>query len=409
VTPDSDLTVRRLTAADVLASQELSHLAFGVGRPDPDRPPTPSPATRWGVFAPDGRLLAKATDRAQKHWFGGAPVPASGVAGVAVAPEARGRGLAQLVLNRLLVEARANGAVIATLFRTAPALYRRLGFEHVGTLNWYTTPTLALSGFRAPNGTTLRSATAADVPHVFELYRTVARTRNGLLERSGPLFATDPEQVLRAFDGITLAVGPTGAVEGYCSWDRGTGWNGPARLTVWDLVAVTGTATRALLAGLGSWSSVLPTLALRLPDPDPTRWLLPVGDLTVENQQAWMLKILDADAAVRARSWPEHLRASVPLTLLDGTGPATAAPTPDGRCCWVFEDGAARLEPDGGTHRDDSTDVRLDIRGLSVLYAGAGSAAMLRQAGLLDGGDARTDAVLDAASAGPPPALLDFF
>jgi predicted acetyltransferase len=129
----------------------------------------------------------------------------------------------------------------------------------------------------------------------------------------------------------------------------------------------------------------------------------------VENQQPWMLKILDADAAVRARAWPEHLRASLPLTLLDGAGAADAAPTADGRCRWVFEDGAAHLEPGGGTHRDDSTGVRLDIRGLSVLYAGAGSAAMLRQAGLLDGGDLRTDAVLDAASAGPPPALLDFF
>lgn len=116
------------------------------------------------MFAPDGRLLAKATDRAQKLWFGGAPVPACGVAGVAVAPDARGGGLAQLVLNRLLGEARASGAAIATLFRTAPALYRRLGFEHVGTLNWYTTPTLALSGLRVPGGASLRSAGAAAAP-----------------------------------------------------------------------------------------------------------------------------------------------------------------------------------------------------------------------------------------------------
>jgi predicted acetyltransferase len=231
-----------------------------------------------------------------------------------------------------------------------------------------------------------------------------------MLERSGPLFATDPELVLRTFDGITLAVGPTGAVEGYCSWDRGAGWNGPARLTVWDLIAVTGTATRALLASLGSWSSVLPTLAMRLPDPDPTRWLLPVGDLTVESQQAWMLKLLDADAAIRARPWPEHLSTSVPVTLIDGAAPAAAAPTADGRCRWVLEHGSGYLESEKGVPlRGDPTEVRLDIRGLSVLYAGAGSAAMLRQAGLLEGGDARTDADLDAAAAGPPPALLDFF
>lgn len=175
-------------------------------------------------------------------------------------------------------------------------------------------------------------------------------------------------------------------------------------------------ATQALLASLGSWSSVLPTVALRLPDPDPVRWLLPVGDLSVENQQPWMLKILDADAAVRARSWPRHLRASVPLTLVDGVKPAAATPTADGRCRWVFDDGVGRVDPAGsgadhsrGGDRGDSVAVRLDVRGLAVLYAGAGSAAMLRRAGLLDGGDARTDATWDAASAGPAPALLDFF
>lgn len=400
VTSVSDLVVRRLTEADVAAANELSHLAFGTGR-DPGR--RLAPATRWGAFSRDGRLLAKATDRDQRHWFAGVQVPTSGVAGVAVAPEARGKGLARLVLDHLLTAARDNGAVLATLFRTAPALYRRLGFEHVGALTWYTTPTLALAGLRVPPEMELRAADASDVGAITELYRSVARTRNGMLERSGPLFVTDADDVLRAFDGITVAVGPSGDIEGYCSWDRGTGWQGPTKLTVWDLIATTGRAARALLAGIGSWSSVLATVALRLPDPDPIRWLLPVGDLRVERQQAWMLKILDAAGAVRARPWPGHLSGTVELTLLDGDQPADAAPDPDGRCRWSFDGGKSELQPGG------SGDVHLDVRGLSVLYAGAGSAAMLRQAGLLGGGDANTDAMLDAAAAGPAPALLDFF
>jgi predicted acetyltransferase len=400
VTPSEEVIVRRIDVGDTAAVNELSHLAFGTGR-DPNR--ALSPTTRWGVFDGDGRLMAKATDRTHQHWFGGTTVPASGVAGVAVAPEARGRGLAGLVLRRLLTEARGNGAAIATLFRTAPALYRRLGFEHAGTLNWYTTPTLALAGLRVPDGMTLRAAGAADVPTISELYRDIARTRNGMLERSGPLFVNDPERYLRAVDGITLAVGPDGCVEGYCRWDRGTGSEGATRLTVWDLIATTGRATRALLAGIGSWSSVLATVALRLPDPDPVRWLLPVGDLTVERQQPWMLKILDADAAVRARGWPQHLSAVLDLTLLDGDRPAGAAPGEDGRCRWNIDGGKATVEPGGpGT-------IRLDVRGLSALYAGAGSAAMLRHAGLLSGGDAGADALLDAATAAPAPALLDFF
>ena len=53
-----------------------------------------------------------------------------------------------------------------------------------------------------------------------------------------------------------------------------------------------------------------------------------------------------------------------------------------------LEGGSGRLEPGG------SGAVRLSIRGLAVLYTGAASPA---------------DAFLAAASAGPPPALLDYF
>lgn len=403
--PPDGLTVRLLTDSDVFAMDQLSHIAFGIGRPDPDRPRLVAPARRWGVFSPDGRLLAKATDRRQRHWFGGGLVEAAGVAGVAVAPEARGRGLARLVLEQLLDDARSRGAAVATLFRTAPALYRRLGFEHVGALSWYTTPTSALVGLPTPHEVTLRAATAADVPAVRDLYAQVARTRGGMLEREGPLFGDDAE-MLAARDGITLAVSSDaqGAeiVEAYCAWDRGTGWNGDARLTVWDLLATTHRALQALVASLGTWASVLPTVAVRIADPDPVRWLLPVGDLTVESQQSWMLKILDAERAVAQRPWPRLLTATVDLTLVDGDLPSSATAAPEGRCRLSFADGAGALATGG------SGEVHLDVRGLSVLYAGAGSAAMLRQAGLLSG-PSDSDAVLDAAAAGPAPALLDFF
>lgn len=48
------------------------------------------------------------------------------------------------------------------------------------------------------------------------------------------------------------------------------------------------------------------------------------------------------------------------------------------------------------------------MRGLALLYAGAADPAVLRRAGLLSG-DNRSDAFLQAATAGPAPALLDSF
>ena len=42
------------------------------------------------------------------------------------------------------------------------------------------------------------------------------------MERSGPLYADDPDQ-----DGVTLAVAPDGTVEGYASWSREGGYDAP--------------------------------------------------------------------------------------------------------------------------------------------------------------------------------------
>jgi Sterol carrier protein domain len=68
----------------------------------------------------------------------------------------------------------------------------------------------------------------------------------------------------------------------------------------------------------------------------------------------------------------------------------------------VLDGGDGRLEPGG------SGAVRFTMRGLAVWYAGAADPAVLRRAGLLAGYDG-ADAFLAAASAGPRPALQDYF
>src|SRR6185369_5667980 len=158
--------VRLLTAADQAAAWGLGSVAFGYhDRTMPEGWTSDKPGRRtWGVFDDDGRLLAKAGDREQSHWFGGSLVPASGVAGVVVMPELRGQGLAALALRHLLADARERGAAVSTLFNTTPYPYRRAGYEETGSLVRAAVPTASLSGSRVPPGLTLRPATVADVP-----------------------------------------------------------------------------------------------------------------------------------------------------------------------------------------------------------------------------------------------------
>jgi len=50
----------------------------------------------------DGRLLATTRDIPMRQWFGGRPVPAAGVASVAVQPEARGTVVGDWLMRALL-------------------------------------------------------------------------------------------------------------------------------------------------------------------------------------------------------------------------------------------------------------------------------------------------------------------
>ncbi|WP_433825849.1 GNAT family N-acetyltransferase [Actinoplanes sp. CA-015351] len=392
--------VRRLGPEDQQLAWALGSLAFGYHeRRMPEGWSSDSPGRRThGVFDPAGRLVAKAVDREQGQWFGGRVVPASGVAGVATAAELRGRGLGRLVLTRLLQDARDRGAVISTLFDTTPGPYRALGWEEAGALVYYTAQTRVLAEIRPDTTTTLRPATEADIPAVEEIYREVARSGTAMMERSGPAFAATPAQLLAEYHGFTVAVDDTGAVVGYASWNRGPGYDASGTLTVDDLIGLTPGATRTLLAMLGGWASVAPTVLIRLGAADPVWSLLARGDAKPGSTQPWMLRVVDAYGAVAARGWPRHLTGEADLELIDDV-----CPWHQGRHRLVLSGGNARLEPGGaGT-------VRLTPRGLAAWYAGAATPQQLRRSGFLTGGDAGTDELLRTATAGPVPTLHDYF
>jgi predicted acetyltransferase len=392
--------IRLLSADDTAAAWALGSLAFGYH--NEPIPPDWSGAGRpgrsqWGVFGEGGRLLAKAVDREQAHWFGGKVVAASGVAGVAVAADVRGSGLGRILLTRLLAEARERGAAISTLFPTTPVPYRRLGWEEVGTLVKTAVPAMLFEALRLPPGITTRAATVDDVPAIREIYLTAARAGAGMMDRSGPAFASTPDELLAEWNGVTVAV-RDGSILGYSTWDRGSGYDASGRLFVGDLIAETAEATTALLAVLGQWGSVAPTLIFRHGGPDPVHLL---SGLTIhgriEQRQPWMLRLVDAAAAIAARGWSPYVSGSVDVELVD-----EVCPWNSGAFQFAIEDGRARWEP-GGNGR-----VRLTARGVAAWYAGAASPDVLRRAGLLEG-PTEHDAFLLAASAGPPPTLLDHF
>lgn len=394
--------LRLLTEADAQASTTMSAHAFGMPPAELSAFTLGPEVRRWGLF--DGAVLAaKANERTYDSMIGGRPVPTAGVAGVAVAPEYRGTGLARKVMTHLLSTARDRGAVVSTLFRTAPALYRSLGFEQVAELVHGSLPTAALRGIR-PDSTSLRRAVPADAEAIRAVYRTVAATGSCLLTREGPAFESreaDPDGALISqFDGVTLAEDSSGVV-GYVTWNRGTGYGTGAVLEVLELIATTGDGYRALLSAVAAFDAVTPTLHLRTSGDDPVHWLIQGAGWAVRDVQPYMLRVIDAPAAVAARGWPAGASADAVIELEDPTCPWNT-----GRYRLVIDGGSGRLLP---TAENRGTATVVDARALAVLYAGGVPVSTLRRTGLVTGGDTASDATLDAAFAGPRPAVLDYF
>ena len=391
--------VRRLGPEDAAASQRLGWEAFGVPAGAPEPPETSQPGWRgWGV-EDGGRLVAQAGDREYDGWFGGRTLPLAGVADVTVAAEARGRRGLDPLVRAMLEGAHGRGAVMSTLFPTAPRIYRRFGYESFATMRWVDVPSGALAALPEASGVVLRRAAVEDVPRVRALYAAWASGLDGTLTREGISFPATDAEVLGAVTGTTLAEDTAGRPLGYASWTRGPGRAGQPDLVVTDLVAGSREAYGALLRMLGSFASVAATVRLRTTGDDRLRLLLPTADWSPVHENLCMLKVLDVERAFTGA------RCATGLTLRSGfTVAGDVLADVNGSYAVEAEAGRVRCVRAGAT--DDRT---LAPRGLALLVTGAAPCRDLRVLGLLTGGDPAQDADWDALVAGRVRGVLDYF
>jgi hypothetical protein len=143
---------------------------------------------------------------------------------------------------------------------------------------------------------------------------------------------------------------------------------------------------------------------------DPLWWMLREQDADIAERESWMLRLLDAPAAIAARGFPATVL-TVPLQITDDLRPANS-----GRWDLTVRAGEGRLSryrtdrvpaSPSGSPPSESASLALGARGLAALYAGT-PVATLRRAGLADGGSPDADAALDGAFAATP-FMLDGF
>jgi predicted acetyltransferase len=385
------MEIRTLDAADIERVLHIRDRSFGIlgadGRAGYEASIRKAIDAETTVGAYDGSLLVgRAFVWPFRQWWGGRDLSMAGVAGVVVAPEYRGRGVGAMLMNAMVRRSHDLGFALSALYPATVPVYRQCGYEMAGAQYRLSIEADRLRELRE-SSVAVREATAADAADIVAMIRE--RYASG--RDHGP--KDDSLDELReelAEPGIFAYVADAGFLE--------YAWNG-SDLEVYRLVAADVETARALWAVVGSGSSIAKTVHVYASPDDPVVHLL--GDGVVRDMQVsrWMLRCIDVRAAISGRGFRSGLQIDVAVVLDD-------VQVPENRIVGRLEvaDGAGSvvegaLEPDA---------ARLGANGLAALYAGTPTAT-LRTAGLLSGGSPAVDEQLDAAFAGRPAYLLDFF
>ncbi|MFI7063014.1 enhanced intracellular survival protein Eis [Kribbella sp. NPDC050124] len=344
------------------------------------------------VFIQDGRyvgvadgdeVVAAARFWDFEQWWSGRPVRMAGVAGVVVAPEYRGRGVGSKLMRGVLQRAVDKGFPLTGLYPATTVIYRHLGYEFGGGRYRFSFPAADLRSLGGKEVAVRRAG-----PDDAERFLELAGQSHTRRRTSGPLVWPIKEVKEWLADEENFAYL---AEDGFVVYN----WSG-SDLCVDELVAGSDATARALWATVGSGSSIASTVQAYISPDDPLHLLVEHEAYKDVQHQRWMLRLLDAPAAIAARGFAPDVAVEADLRIDDPDVPANT-----GDWHLSVADGVGRLTP-----TEASGDVlQLGPRGLAALYAGT-PVATLQGAGLVSG---RPAAELDTVFASATPYMLDYF
>jgi predicted acetyltransferase len=410
-----DVTLTPATDSDIPALARLIHFAFA------------SPvdgAAAWlrtsGVehlrvvraeTRPDAAPIATLMRIPMGQRYGGRSVPLMGIAGVAVAPEARGGGLA-LGMMRTAVREIADEMPLSALYASTQALYRQAGYEQAGHRVQTTLPLGAIN-VRERSGT-LVPLTEAHRPSVKACYDRYAAAFDGALDRGPYVWGRVENWHGEAYEGFgVLAPGadardPGSPLDGYVYFVQrrkiGAAPAGKHDIGVSDLAYTTPEAGRRLLGFLADFAMVADTAVFHGAPHHPLLALMPLQVHQSFTKEAWMLRICDFKRAVEARGYCRGVRATATIGVTDDVVERNTG-------VWELSvaggsAAARRVDPDPSRAPTDA--AHADIRGVVPMYTGLLSPAQARLAGLVRGSDAAMT-VLGAVFPAGSPWTSDFF
>ncbi|MEZ4322493.1 MAG: GNAT family N-acetyltransferase [Myxococcota bacterium] len=316
-----------------------------------------------------------------------------GVAGVAVVPEARGRGIAKKLMSAYLLELAERKVPLSALYASTRGLYRSVGYGIAG--NRYLAEA-RLEGFRAVGDRSgrWRPVNDADWDAMAEALRRSVPASGVNLDRGPYLWKRVKERRGTPNLGYVLE-----GVDGPDGWlvvrqTHGDEW---LTLHVEDWWARTPAALRHVAGMLSTFGTMARTVNLPVRAVDPLFDQLTEHRVDVHLHEPWLLRICDVRGALEGRGWPSGLSATLDLEVSD-----PQIRDNNGRFRVRIANGEARVQAGS-----DGT-IKISVLGLAGLYTGHASPWALELRGLLSGPAGALE-TLGQVFAGPGSAVTEMF
>lgn len=329
------------------------------------------------------------------QFWGGRSVPMVGIAGVAVAPERRGCGLARSMMQACVREMADEGFALSALYASTQALYRQCGYEQAGSFSELQVSISQLSGGKA--GPAVRALSPeADHDAIRACYRRWAPMWDGSLDRGnyiwdricnkrGTLF--EPFGVYE--DGLAAYV--------FINQSREAS-SGRHDVQISDMAWTTPSAGKALLSFLAGFATMGEHVVFSGAPSHPLVHLMQGVRVKPVKLEHWMVRVLRFNVALEARGYNPGLAAACELVVHDDLVPANA-----GTWRVEVEDGRARVAPGRGGDA-----LHVGPRGLAAIYSGRLGVAQAVLNGLAEGSPNAVRAAEAIFPAGSPW-CADFF
>lgn len=402
-----------LNESELDQDQRLKFQAFTVDPGPRDHTRPQPPPDRVHVARADGRLVGTVSVLPFGQWFGGRSVPMGGVAGVAIAPEARGHGLARRLLADAIVAMKERGEVISTLYPTTSPLYRSMGYEFAGRYERVAVRVSELTAIvgRGEEQPRLQVETLGpnEIGRIRPLYDELASASNGWLDRSDFFWARlghglDPAKHNAFTYALTDGDGTVQA--GLTITHRSGGPGMKYNLDVGGPFARSRSAFSQAIGLVSAMGTMAHEATLSLPV-ESLALQIPNAYLDHRDSWIWMLRIVDVAGALEARGYTPGAVGTIEFEVTDEHGRWNR-----GRWSLAVTDGRAsvvRLDDGPAGSSTSAGPLTVDIQTLSCLYTGFFNPTDLARAGRLPGISAADLATLHRLFDAPAPRVVDFF